>query len=253
MIVRFHKASARKIIYHRRDSGNRNGKIVRPGFNRRGNPRFLRICAGQARQLFQKFFQKRNVFERAPNPRPRPVCQRRELKIQVGNHASAPLRMHRKYLFIRARRPVELRIRHAPFLGRHTAEYQRIFGLISNFQQRFSHRKHHRNCGIIVLKTVKIGIVMCGKHNSALRVRFSGNLPDDVIGRLCRDHLCRSVKQHLYLTAALQHFFQLICIVPGNRKCRCIRRSRDILCVQCAFVYLSVAARLCGNDSCRAF
>ena len=132
MIIGLHKASAGKIIYHGRNAGDGDGKVIGPGLDGRGDLRLLRVGRSQRGQIFQKTLQKRKVFPCASDPRPRPVGKCGQFKVQVGDHLSAPVGMDGEDLLVGAGRPVELGIDHAPFLGCHGAEGEGILRLIAD-------------------------------------------------------------------------------------------------------------------------
>ena len=81
MIMGFHKAAAGKIIDHGWDSGNRHGKIIRPGLNRGSNAGLLRVCLGQVWKLGKILLQKACIFVAAADAGTGAVCKRRKLEV----------------------------------------------------------------------------------------------------------------------------------------------------------------------------
>ena len=102
MIIGLHEASAGEIIHHGGNTGDGDGKVIRPGLNGRGDFSLLRVGRSQRGQLLQKMRQKRKVFPCASDSRPRPMGKGRQLKVQVGNHLSAPVGMDGEDLLISA-------------------------------------------------------------------------------------------------------------------------------------------------------
>ena len=73
MIIGLHEASAGEIIYHGGNTGDGDGKVIRPGLNGRGDFSLLRVGRSQRGQLLQKMLQKRKVFPCASDSRSRPM------------------------------------------------------------------------------------------------------------------------------------------------------------------------------------
>ena len=68
--------------------------------------------------------------------------------------------MYAEYLIVGSCRPVIFGIDHAPFLSCHSTEYKGMGRFVSALYQCPGNTKHHGNSGIVILKSIKIGIVM---------------------------------------------------------------------------------------------
>ena len=250
MVVGLHEAAAGEIVDHGGNARNGDGKIVRPGLDGGGDPGFLGIALCQLREIFQKFLQKIHIFVGAADSCPGAVGKGRQLEIQVGNDLPPPFGMHGKHLLISAGGPVELRIRHAPFLRRHGAEKDGVLRLPAGLYQCFAHAQHHGNGGVIVLKAVKIGVVVGGEHDLPVRVP-AGQLADDVVGGAVALHPGAGVQRDGHRRTVRKQLLQHPGVLPGNGKGGGFGRACDILRVQRGIVHLAVAPGLHGDQRCR--
>ena len=249
MVVGLHKASAGEIIYHGRYTCDRHGKIIRPGLDRRCHCRLFRISYRQIRQIRQIFLQEADIFIAAADPRSGTMCQRRKFKIQICNYLPYPLRMCGKYLLISSRRPVEIGIHHAPFLGCHGTDHNGIVRLETTVLQRLCNTKHQSDRCIVILESVKIGIVVCRQKHHAVRM-FSGNLSHNIISRAVSCHPGFRIKGDCYFLLITQQLQQACRIFSGNGKSGSILRSGNILCIQSFIVDFAVATALHCDQGC---
>ena len=249
MIVGLHKASAGEIIYHGRYTCDRHGKIIRPGLDRRCHCRLFRIGHRQIRQIRQIFLQEADIFIAAADPCSGAMCQCRKFKVQICNYLPYPLRMCGKYLLISSRRPVEIGIHHAPFLGCHGTDHNGIVRLEATVPQRLCNTKHQGDRCIVILESVKIGIIVCRQKHHAVRM-LSGNLTYNIIGRTISCHLRICIKGHRNFLFFLQKLHQSRCILTGDGKSGSILRSGDILRIQSFIVDFAVAAALHCDQGC---
>ena len=251
MVVGLHKAAAGEIVDHGGNTGDGNGKIVRPCFDGGGDPGLFRVALGQLREIFQKFFQEIHIFVGAADPRPGTVGEGRQLKVQVGNDLPPPLGMHGEHLLVSPGRPIELGIRHAPFLRRHGAEKNGVFRLPAGLHQRLAHAQHHGNGGVVVLKPVKIGVVVGGQHDLPVGVP-AGQLADNVIGCAVALHPGAGIQGDGHRRAARKQLLQRSGVLPGDGKGGCLGWACDVLGVQRGVVHLAVTPGLHGDQRRRA-
>ena len=247
MIVGLHKASAGEIIYHGRYACDRHGKIIRPGLDRRCHCRLFRIGYRQIRQIRQIFLQKADIFIAATDPRSGTMCQRRKFKVQVCDHLAHPFGMCGEYLLISSRRPVEIGIHNSPFFGCHGTDHNGIVRLETTVLQRLCNTKHQSDRCVVILKSVKIGIIVCRQKHHAVRM-FSGNLSHNIISRAVPCHPGFRIKGDRYFLLITQQLQQTGRILSGNGKSGSILRSGNILCIQSFIVDFAVATALhCGS------
>ena len=102
MVVGLHEAAAGEIVDHGGNTGDGNGKIVRPCLDGGGDPGLFRVALGQLREVFQKFFQKIHIFVGAADSCPGAVGKGGQLKVQVGDDLPPPLGMHGEHLLVSA-------------------------------------------------------------------------------------------------------------------------------------------------------
>ena len=177
------------------------------------------------------------------------MCQCRKFKVQICNYLPYPLRMCGKYLLISSRRPVEIGIHHAPFLGCHGTDHNGIVRLKTTVPQRLCNTKHQGDRCIVILESVKIGIIVCRQKHHAVRM-FSGNLSHNIISGTVSCHPGFRIKSDRYFLLITQQFQQAGRIFSGNGKSGSILRSGDILCIQSFIVDFAVATALhCDQGS----
>ena len=249
MVVGLHKASAGEIIYHGRYTCDRHGKIIRPGLDRRCHCRLFRIGHRQIRQIRQIFLQEADIFIAAADPCSGAMCQCRKFKVQICNYLPYPLRMCGKYLLISSRRPVEIGIHNSPFFGCHGTDHNGIVRLKATVPQRLCNTKHQRDRCIVILESVKIGVIVRRQKHHAVRM-FSGNPSHNIISRAVSGHPGFRIKGDRYFLLITQQLQQAGRIFSGNGKSGSILRSGDILCIQSFIVDFAVAAALhCDQGS----
>ena len=195
VVMCLHELCAAEFIHHRRNSGDRDGKIIRPGLDRALDAETFRVdlfCVH--RKLFYKFLQKILIFIGRPDRIPRIMRIGRKLKIQVRDHLSLPFRPDLKDLLPCPRRPVVLGVFNSPLFRRHTAEYNGLFRLITDLQQRPCDPEHQRDRTVVILESVKIGIIVTAEQDHI--VRLSRDRSPYIVGRhiFLHDRLC--IKLH---------------------------------------------------------
>ena len=195
VIVGFHKAAACKIIYHRRDACNGNGKIIRPGFDGSCYTGFIRICLCKGRKLPEEFIQIAGVFVAAADSCAGSVGQSRKLKVQISNDLSRPFGMSGENLFIGAGGPVKAGVGNSPFLCGHGAKHKGVPGLTAAANQGSGNSKHHGNGSIVILKSAEIRVVMGRQKNHPLRVK-TGNSAGYVVGGAAAGNSCIGIKRN---------------------------------------------------------
>ena len=244
-----HKASAGEIIYHGWYTCNRHGKIIRPGLDRRCHCRLFRVGYRQIRQICQIFLQEADIFIAAADSCSGAMCQRRKLKIQVRDHLAHPFGMCSEYLLISSCGPVEIRIHHAPFLGCHGTDHNGIVRLETTVLQRLCNTKHQSDRCIVILESVKVGIIVCRQKHHTVRM-FPGDPSYNIISRAVPSHPGFRIKGDRYFLLITQQLQQTGRILSGNGKSGSILRSGNILCIQSFIVDFAVATALHCDQGC---
>ena len=175
----------------------------------------------------------------------------RNLRLSIFG-AAAQLGMCGEYLLISSCGPVKIRIHHAPFLGCHGTDHNGIVRLKTTVPQCLCNTKHQGDRCIVILESVKIGIIVCRQKDHAVRM-FPGNLTHNIISRAVPGHPGFRIKGDRYFLLITQQLQQACRIFSGNGKSGSILRSGDILCIQSFIVDFAVAAALHCDQGCGSF
>ena len=180
------------------------------------------------------------------------MCQRRKFKVQICNYLPYPLRMCGKYLLVRSRRPVEIGIHNSPFFGCHGTDHNGIVRLETIVPQRLCNTKHQGDRCIVILESVKIGIIVGRQKHHAVRM-LSGDPSHNIISRTVPCHSGFRIESDRYFLLITQQLQQTGRIFSGNGKSGSILRSGNILCIQSFIVDFAVAAALHCDQGCGSF
>ena len=161
----FHKRSCAEIIYGRWNTGDGNGKIIRPCLDWCEHCQSIRISLLRNSYIFAKMFQKISILISRADCILCIMGVSREFKVEIGDHTALPLRVNTEYLVPGSGRPVEFRIADTPFFCSEGTYGNCIARLIATVNQSFYDSKSHGDCTVVILESVKIGIVVCGKQN----------------------------------------------------------------------------------------
>ena len=88
------------------------------------------------------------------------VCMSRKLKIQICDHVPLPLRSRLKYLAVSTCGPVIFCVGNPPFFCCKSTYHNSMARFIATTEQRPGNSNDHGHCRIIILKSLKIGIIV---------------------------------------------------------------------------------------------
>ena len=160
MIIIFHKGTTAEIIDHGRDPGNSHGKIIRPGFNGIQRGHALRINPLRHLHSIHEAAHKIRILIGTSYCISATVCMSRKLKIQICDHVPLPLRSRLKYLAVSTCGPVIFCVGNPPFFCCKSTYHNSMARFIATTEQRPGNSNDHGHCRIIVLKSLKIGIIV---------------------------------------------------------------------------------------------
>ena len=160
MIIIFHKRTTAEIIDHGRDPGNRHGKIIRPGLNGIQCSHTLRINPLRHLHCVHKSTYKIRILIGTAHCIPGAVCMGRKFEIQICDHVPLPLRSRLKYLAVSTCGPVIFCVGNPPFFCCKSTYHNSMARFIATTEQRPGNSNDHGHCRIIVLKSLKIGIIV---------------------------------------------------------------------------------------------
>ena len=120
-----------------------------------------------------------------------------KFKVEIGDHVALPFRVNTEYLVPGSGRPVKFRIADTPFFCSEGTYGNCIARLIATVNQSFYDSKSHGDCTVVILESVKIGIVVCGKQNHPVvpfRSGSSRKISGNVVSRAVALNPGRGIK-----------------------------------------------------------